>query len=633
MRLHRKVDGLAKVLCAAVVAASALSPLSLAQTQKLSVVTHHNDRGRTGQNLKETLLTPLNVKTKLFGSLFTQQVDGLVIAQPLYMQSLDVNGVVHDVVFVATAHNSVYAFDADNNNGQNQNPLWFLNFGPAVPVAEKGCGPVTGFVEVGIVGTPVIDPNTSTMYLVAKTKEDGNYVHRLHAIDIKTGLEQPGSPIVIQASYISGGNQVTFTDQHRMQRSALLLSKGVLYIPFGTTGCKVSPPSTGWMMAYDPASLQQLAVLDVGPTQDALPGIWMGGDGPAADTKGNLFVVTGDGVFDYDVGGLDYGDSVLRLNLAGSNFVVSDYFTPFNQADLLANDLDLGSSGLVLLPDQAGPFPHLGVVAGKQGMIYLVNRDSLGQYNPTSDMVVQEFPFDPVLNTYIFGGATYWNNLVYFGARGRSIQAFSLTDGVLSTTPVAKTANPYNTNSLLSISANGTENGILWGVEKIKGSSISILDAFQATNLKFLYSSNQNPTRDALPTASHLALPTIANGRVYVGTSQSLVAMGLLSKLQPTGGRDQTGKPGKKLRHPLEITLIDVYSGKAIKGKPVTFSDGGVGGVFSKPITVTNNHGVATTRYTLPPAPGVYKITATNLDFITGTFTETAKEPPQVPAK
>lgn len=622
MRLDRVAKRISRILGVVTVAALAFSSGSMAQT--ISVVMHHNDRARTGQNLAETILTPSNVNTKHFGPLFTQSVDGLVVAQPLYMQSLNVNGVVHDVVFVATAHNSVYAFDANDNLGPNRLPLWSVNFGPSVPADEQGCNTVTGFTEVGIVGTPVIDPASHTMYVVAKTKENSVYIHRLHALDIKTGLEQPGSPVVITASYVTGGNQVTFTDQHHMQRSALLLSKGVLYIPFGTMGCKNAPPSTGWMMAYDPVTFQQVGLLDVGPTQDAIPGIWMGGDGPAADVHGNLFVVTGDGVFDYNAGGLDYGDSVLKLTLGGGSFVVSDYFTPFNQADLLTRDRDLGSSGLVLLPDQPGPFPHLGVMAGKQGMIYLLNQDNLGQYSTSGDAVVQEIPFDPNGETLIFGGATYWNNFVYFGARGKGIESFSLNNGLLSNTPAFKTSSAYNTSSLLSISANGAQNGILWGIERVKDVDSSILDAFDATNLNLLYSSVQNPTRDALHTTSHFVLPTIANGRVYLGTTQNLVVMGLLAKLKPTGGNNKTGQAGTWLRKPLEITLLDVYTGAPIRNQTVTFSDGGAGGVFSKPVTVTNNHGVATTRYQLPPTPGVYAITATNPNFITGKFTETA---------
>jgi outer membrane protein assembly factor BamB len=602
-----------------VVVLLALSASSLAQ---VSVVTQHNDNARTGQNLSETDLTPSVVNTKHFGELFAQSVDAMVVGQPLYLPNLQINGGTHNVVFVTTLNNSVYAFDADSNTGSNASPLWFQNFGTPVPIAEQGCSFI-GFATVGIVGTPVIDPGTGMMYLVAKTKENGNYVHRLHALDVTTGQEKAGGPVVIQASYNSNGNQVTFTDQHHMQRAALLLSDGVLYIPFGTAGCKGYPPSTGWMMAYNANNLQQLAVLDIGPTQDALPGIWMSGFGPAADKSGDVYVATGDGLFNYDVGGLDMGDTLLRLRLGGGVFGVADYFTPYNQADLYTRDLDLGSSGLVVLPHQPGPYPNLALIAGKQGMIYLVNRDNLGQYNPIADMVVQEVPFDPSLEVPIFGGATYWNNFVYFGSRHFPIESFSLTNGMLSTTPVAKTAASYSTASQFSISAHGKHAGILWGVERVPNVN-SILDAFQATNLKLLYSSSENPTRDPLHVASHYVLPTIANGKVYVGTTDNLVVMGLLSKIKPIAGNNQTGLVSTTLPKALKVKVKNIYTGQPMAGVTITFSDGGAGGSFSHPTAVTNDDGVAGTKYTLPAEEGVYQITASNLTFITGHFTETA---------
>jgi len=518
--------------------------LSLPSLAQVSVLTHHNDSARTGQNLSETYLTPALVNTKQFGELFTQTLDGMAVAQPLYMSNLQINGASHNVVFVATLHDGIYAFDADSNTGNNASPLWYTSFidppkVTTVPVADQGC-PTTGFSEVGIVGTPVIDANTNTMYLVAKTLESGKYVHRLHALDVTTGQEKLGGPVAIKASYDSDGNDVTFKDRHRMQRPALLLSDDVIYIAFGTAGCKWDPPSTAWMMAYSASNLKQLAVLDVGPTQRAIPGMWMAGDGPSVDSSGDVYVATGDGLFDYNTGGLDYGDTLLKLSLGGGSFGLADYFTPYNQAELYASDLDLGSSGLVILPDQQGQYPHEGIIAGKQGMIYLVDRDNLGQYNPMVDQVVQEEPFDLNAEVEIDGGATYWNNLVYFGAEGRPIKAFSLINGVLSSGPVATSSSAHYTRSLFSISANGSQNGILWDVERTDGKSD--LDAFDATNLKLLYSSSQNPTRDPIDPTTHFDLPTIANGKVYVGTSDNLVVLGLLPKFTISGGNHQTGQ-------------------------------------------------------------------------------------------
>lgn len=519
--------------------------LSLPSLAQVSVLTHHNDNARTGQNLRETSLTPAVVNTRQFGELFTHPLDGMVVAQPLYVPKLHINGANHNVVFVATLHDGIYAFDADNKTGHNASPLWHRSLidppkVTTVPFGEMGKNcPDTGFTEVGIVGTPVIHPGTKTMYLVAKTLESGKYVHRLHALDITTGKEKLGGPVVIKASSESGGKEVTFQDQHRMQRPALLLSDDVLYIAFGTAGCDKDPPSTAWTMAYDANSLKQLAVLDVGPTQQAIPGMWMAGDGPSVDSSGDVYVATGEGLFDYNMGGLDYGDTLLKLSLADGSLSLVDYFTPYNQADLYANDLDLGSSGLVVLPDQSGPYPHLGIIAGKEGMIYLVNRDNLGQYNPMVDQVVQEEPFDPDKNVEIDGGATYWNNLVYFGGVRQPVKAFSLIDGVLSSGPVATSAAEHFSMSLFSISANGAENGILWGVESQAGRHD--LDAFDAITLELLYSSTQNPTRDPMDLTTHFDMPTVANGKVYVGTSKNLVVFGLLPTAMVSGGNNQTG--------------------------------------------------------------------------------------------
>lgn len=599
--------------------------LSSAGVAQVSVLTHHNDNFRTGQNLNETYLTPSLVNAAHFGQLFTQSVDGYVVSEPLYVPNLQINGSTHNVVFAVTLHDGVYAFDADSNTGSNAAPLWYTSLiNPpsvtTVPIADQGC-PANGYTEMGILGTPVIDPTTDTMYLVAKTLENGNYIFRLHALNILNGQEAFGGPVVIQASYTSNGELVTFTGQHRMQRPALLLSNGVIYIGFGTMGCKAAPPSTGWMMAYSASTLEQLGVLDVGPTKTAVPGIWMGGDGPAVDSSGNVYLATGDGVFDYNLGGLDYGDTLMKVSLQNGSFDLIDYFTPYNQADLDDDDLDLGSSGPVLLPPQAGPNPNLAVIAGKAGEIYLVNQDGLGGYNPAVDQVVQEVPFDANASfVEIYGGATYWNEYVYFGAGGYPIEAFSLSNGLLSTTPALKTARNYDISSLFSISANGQENGILWALQQVYNGSAAIgsyLQAFNASNLNFLYSALLNPS-------THLDFPMVANGKVYVGTQNNLTAFGLLPKIQPTLGNGQTGVVGTRLPNALRVAVGNAYTKQAIPGVTVNFSDGGKGGVFSNPSPVTNSEGVALTSYTLPPTAGKVVISVTSPGFVTTYFTETA---------
>ncbi len=599
--------------------------LSVPNLAQVSVLTHHNDNARTGQNLQESYLTPATVNQAQFGELFSQPVDGMVIAQPLYVPNLQVNGATHNVVFVVTLHDGAYAFDADSNTGSNASPLWYTSFiNPpnvtTVPGADQGCNPSNGLTEMGIMGTPVIDADTKTMYVVVKTLENGSYVFRLHALNITTGLDTL-TPAVIQATYVSKGKTFTFTEQHRMQRPALLLANGVVYIAFGTMGCRGFPPSTGWMMAYDASNLQQLGVLDVGPTQSSVPGIWMGGDGPAVDSNGDVYLATGDGLFNYTVGGFDYGDTLMKVSLQDGSFSLVDYFTPYNQADLDVNDLDLGSSGPVLLPTQSGPYPNLAVIGGKEGTIYLVDTDtgSMGEYNSLADGVVQEVPFDPSTEIQIMGGATYWNNFLYFGSPHVPVEAFSLSDGILSTSSAMTTKQDYNFSSLFSISADGTDNGILWGVERKAGHSV--LHAFNATNLEPLYSST---SRDPVAETAHLDVPTIADGKVYVGTNQNVVVMGLFNKLAKSDGAAQTGQVGTQLSNPLRVTATNVYTGKLMPGITIHFSDGGSGGSFSDPTLMTNSAGFASTSYTLPGSAGMYTITASSPGFTTAYWNETA---------
>ena len=604
-----------------------LSGIAAAQ---VSVLTHHNDNSRTGQNISEPYLNPANINKSEFGVLFTQAVDGMVVAEPLYVPNLQINGANHNVLFVVTLHDGVYAFDADNNSGSNASPLWYTSLiNPptvtTVPISAQGCTQ-TGFTEMGILGTPVIDPTTNTMYLVAKTLESGKYVFRLHALNILTGQESPGSPVEIQASYTVGGTHVTFAERHRMQRPALLLANGAVYVAFGTMGCKQAPPSTGWVMAYSASTLKQLASLDVGPTQSAVPGIWMSGDGPSVDSEGNVYLATGDGAFDYNVGGLDFGDTLMKLSLENGNLEVEDYFTPYNQADLDLNDFDLGSSGLVLLPTQPGPYPNLGVIAGKGATIYLVSLDNLGQYNPLLDQVVQEVPFQSGSQTEILGGVTYWNQFVYLSGGHAAIEAYSINDGLLSTTPVLKTTHSYNFPSLLSISANGQQNGILWAAEQIFNGATdlgSVLGAFNASNLEPLYSSPSSGTHVIDPGTS-LSFPMVVNGKVYLGTQVNMTVFGLFAKMKTLSGSNQKGEPGTKLPQPLRVRVTDAYTGSPTVGITINFSDGGSGGTFGNPAAITNANGVASTAYTLPDDVGVYKISATGTAATTTGFTETA---------
>jgi hypothetical protein len=586
---------------------------------QVSVTTEHNDNSRTGQNISETFLTPSNVTSKYFGKLFTQSVDGLVVAQPLYMPGVVLpTAGTHNVVYVATQHDSVFAFDADNNSGSNASSLWTTSFiNPSAGVTtqsstDQGCGPETGFTEIGIMGTPAIDATTNTLYVVAKTNENGSYIFRLHALDITNGQEKFGGPVAITGSVVNSfGSTVPFVTTHQAQRPGLLLLNGNVYIGFGSNGCDHN--AHGWVFAYDAASLQQTGVFSTTPDVKEGGSVWQSGAGLAGDSAGNVYLASAAlGDFDANTGGMDFGDTVLKLNLSGGPLTWVDYFTPANQSFLNSGDLDLGSGGVVLLPDQSGPNPHLLLAAGKEGVIYLVNRDDMGQFNVNGDDVVQEI--DSSLGE-IYSIPVYWNGMVYYvGTNNRTLQAYSLSSGLLSTSPVLQSI-PVGGRGLPSLSANGTTNGLIW-LLRGRSYATAMLTAFNTANLAVTYSSNQAlGNRDTVGPIAHFATPTIANGKVYVGTTTQLAVYGLMAIVKATGGSGQTGTAGTTLPKPLTVKVLDAYSGNVIPGVTLTFSDGGAGGTFANPTPVTGGDGVASTTYTLPGNPGVVsiKITGTAL--------------------
>jgi hypothetical protein len=382
-----------------VVLLNLLSPPVRAQNFA-DVTTYHNDNARTGQNLNETILTPANVNSTQFGLLFiAPTIDGYVYAQPLYLSNVTLPGQgAHNVVFVATEHDSVYAFDADTYGS----PLWHVNFLSSggttvvstVPNSDLGTGDIVP--EIGITGTPVIDPKTGTLYLVAKTKETtgttSTYVQRLHALDVTTGQECPGSPVVIQASVPGTGlgnsnGTLAFNALRENQRPALLLLNGIVYIAWASHGD--IDPYHGWLIGYNATTLQQVAVFNTTPN-GTRGGIWQGGGGPAADSSGNIYFMTGNGTFSApNLGtGIDYGDSFLKLSTSGGLSVL-DWFTPYNESTLEQGDADLGAGGVLLLPDSVGSnaHQHLMVGSGKQGTIYLVDRgdgstQTMGEFTP-----------------------------------------------------------------------------------------------------------------------------------------------------------------------------------------------------------------------------------------------------------
>ena len=509
--------------------------LTVAQAaSSAAVLTYHNDNLRTGQNVNETILTTTNVNSSKFGKLFSLPVDGPIFAQPLYMPGVTVGTQVHNLVFVATEHNSVYAWDADTASAT---PVWTVSFNnpaagvTAIPCAEAAsgrgnCSTITP--EFGITSTPVIDSSTGTLYVVASTKEVSggttSYVYRLHALSVTTGQEKFGGPVALQAT----SGSVTFIPIQHLQRPGLLLVNGVVYIGFGSHG-DISP-WYGWLLGYSASTLKQVLAFNASPNAGD-SGIWQSGAGPASDATGNIYLNTGNGGFDVNTGGIDYGDSIVKLNSSGT---VLDYFTPYNQATLDATDADLGASGLVLLPDQAGTYAHVLVSASKQGVIYSVNRDGMGKYNAASNQNIQSLA--GLSSSGLFGSPAYWNGNVYFAAWNDYLRAFQVINGTLALTSHSSVTLAFP-GATPSVSSNGTNNGIVWIIQEnvpndtvINNPPTAVLRAYDATNLATeLYDSTQaTGNRDAAGGAVKFAVPTVANGKVYVGNSNQVTVYGLL---------------------------------------------------------------------------------------------------------
>ncbi len=592
--------------------------------------TRSGNAQRTGVSATEPYLNSANVNVKLFGKLFTYKVDGFIVGQPLYVPGVSIPGLgVHNVVYVATQHDSLYAFDSDTHNAT---PLWSVSFTnptagvTSVPITDQGCPTVTQFQEVGIMGTPAIDLSTSTIYVSVKTKEvsgtSTSYVHRLHALDIATGQEKFNGPAVISGTYPSSTGLVNFNSLNEVQRPGLLLANGNVYVAFGSNGC--DKQARGWVFAYNASDLtQQAGVLSLEPNQSYGASIWMSGSGLAADDAGNVYFSTANGLLDAYAGGTDYGDSVVKLSPTNASSV-ADYFAPSDQGVLYTNDLDLGSGGVVLLPDQPGPVTHELVTVGKEGTIYLLNRDNLGEYNPAGDFqIVQEIPS---AIGEMQGSGALWNNTVYFSGKSDTIKAFSLANGLLSTEPTmqSKLIQPMGSPT---ISANGTGNGLLWLIRSQSGGN-GILSAFNAYTLGELYNTTQNTTRDAVGTVPHFATPTVANGRVYVGGQTQLVVYGLFPNLVMTGGNNQSGTVNTVLPLPLSLQALDPYSGNGIAGTTISCSDAGAGGSFSNAMNPTDGLGNFSVNYTLPKLVKTVKITCGAAGYTSVVFTAVANPGP-----
>ena len=475
--------------------------MAIRAVAQVNVLTQHNDNFRTGANLNETTLTPSNVNVKRFGMLFKRVVDDQVYGQPLYVANVNIAGGPHDVVYITTVNNSVYAFDAVSPSAAK--PYWHVNFGAPVSLAEGnfGCTDING--NMGIIGTPVIDAGRHTLYVVALTKAAGSYIQRLHALDISTGADLPNSPVIISAPGFDALNQ--------NQRPALLLANHTVYVGYASHCDK--QPYHGFLLGYDAATLRQTGVFNASPAGDGAS-IWQSGQGPAVDAAGNIYFVTSNGSWN---GTTDFSESFIKLD---PQLKLLDWFTPTNHAELDAKDNDLNSSGAMLLPGT-----NLVTDGGKEGVLYLVDTTRMGHLG--DEHAVQHF----AASSSHLHSLAYWNSakhgpLVYVWGQKDQLKVFKLNGGLFVTTPFASRpdANEGHPGAMVSISANGSKDGILWAAIHASGDSWhesrpGVLHAYDADNVAHeLWNSLQDAPRDDCNNYSKMAPPTIASGRVYLAS-------------------------------------------------------------------------------------------------------------------
>jgi hypothetical protein len=504
----------------------------------LDITTFHDDNSRDGLNALETSLKLSNVNSTQFGKIGFDATDGLVDAEPLYLTNLSAGGSVRNVLFVATEHDSLYAFDADTGAQIWKTSLFLAG---ETPSDDRDCSLVSP--EIGITATPVIDrklrPNGTIFAVAASKNATGTYHQRLHALDVSTGAEMQGSPTEIAATYPGTGDNssngsVVFDPAQYLERAALLLVNGNLYIGF-SSHCD-HEPYTGWVMAYSESTLQQTQVLNLTPNGSD-GSVWMSGGGIAVDGAGSLFLVTGNGTFDtaLDTNKFpsqgDYGNAILKLTAQGK-LAVADYFEPYNTLAESAADQDLGSGGVMLMPDLTdaqGVVHHLLVGGGKDGNLYVADRDKLGKFNAggsDNSNLYQELTGVGSL----FSTPAFFNGVLYFGTVGAPLRAYQITNARLPAAPSSQTAISFSyPGTSPAVSANGTQNGIVWAVESAPGSP-AVLHAYDATNLaNELYNSGQAANgRDAFGNGNKFIAPLVVNGKVYVGTPTGVAVFGVL---------------------------------------------------------------------------------------------------------
>lgn len=501
------------------------------------VLTYHYDNLRTGQNTNETTLNAGNVNSGQFGKLGEFMVTGKVDAQPLYLSNVPIGGVTKNMLYVATEHGCVLAFDADSVSGNMSRPLWVTSTSLAgeMPSDDRGCGQVTP--EIGVTSTPVIDRARGAIYVIAVSKNSsGNYIHRIHALSLSSGAELFGGPMVITATYpgtgagSSGGN-VVFDPAEYNERPGLLELNGTIYTTWGSH-CDAGV-YTSWVMAFSADNLKQTAVLNLTPNGPD-GGIWMSGAAPAADSAGNIYFILGNGTFDTTLNSSgfpamgDCGNCFAKISPLPL-LQLLDYFTPSNTLAQSSIDLDFGSGGPLLLPDMAdasGTIRHLAVGSGKDAKIYVLDRDHMGKFNGTADNIYQEIA-GALAPSGEFGKPSYFNNTVYYGAVNDNLKAFPITNARLATTASSLSSRqfPYP-GTTPTISSNGVTNGVVWAVEN---GTTAVLHAYDASNLaNELYNSNQAANGRDQFGGNKFITPIVANGRVYVGTATSVAVFGLL---------------------------------------------------------------------------------------------------------
>lgn len=503
------------------------------QQRGTDVTTYKNDLSRSGQNLSESALTLTTVTSSTFGLLRTLPVDGKVDAQPLYLSQLSVAGGSFNTVFVATEHDSVYAFDSESGA-----VLWHVSLlgTGETPSDTRGCTQV--MPEIGVTSTPVIDRAAGahgTLYVVAMSIDaQSNFHQRLHALDVTTGAELLNGPIDINGAFPATGTATSsFDPKSYEERAALLLLNGTIYTSW-TSHCDIKPYG-GWIITYAESSLARNGVLNVAANSSSGPAIWMAGGGPAVDSSGNIYLLTANGVFETTMdangfpSGQDFGNSFLKISNVSAGLKVLDYFTMFNEVAESNGDLDLGSGGGMLLPDlmdSASTVRHLMVGAGKDGNIYVVDRDAMGRFNAGSNKNYQTL--SGVLTGGIWSTPAYFNGTVYYGDVSGTLKAFAISSARLGATPQSQSATQFTyPGTAPSVSANGTANGIVWAHEN---ANLAVLHAYDAANLAHeIYNSNQAAgNRDQFGTGNKYITPTVADGKVFVGTANSVAVFGLL---------------------------------------------------------------------------------------------------------